>query len=347
MSKFTHCLQRSQALFIEHIHPILSETFPALKYDAGLIGTGSEILGYDDEQSTDHDYRPRTYIFLSTLDANAVGKDVEKILRQKLPKTFQGYSTMTDISDDPRSRCVHSLAEYMEGYFGMDITHGLQPNQWLLLPEQKLLSFTSGAVFHSARGTLQAYRDELSYYPEQVWLYRMACQWQRIGQEEHFMGRAGSRGDELGSHIIATRLVHDIMKLAFLQERKYAPYIKWFGTAFAELDVAPRLSPILQSVMSATQWIERERYLSKAYETVAEKHNTLSVTPSMPTTVSSFHGRPFLVIHAENFATALQKKITEPLLRTLPLIGAVDQMSDNTDVLENAEVTKKAKSFYE
>jgi hypothetical protein len=34
--------------------------------------------------------------------------------------------------------------------------------------------------------------------------------WNRIGQEEHLMGRA-DRGDEIGSAIIAARLVRDLM----------------------------------------------------------------------------------------------------------------------------------------
>ena len=37
-------------------------------------------------------------------------------------------------------------------------------------------------------------------------------------------------GDELGSQVVAARLVREIMKLAFLMEKKYAPYSKWLGT---------------------------------------------------------------------------------------------------------------------
>ena len=42
-------------------------------------------------------------------------------------------------------------------------------------------------------------------------------------------------GDELGSAVLGARLVESAMRLAFLMERTYAPYVKWFGTAFARL----------------------------------------------------------------------------------------------------------------
>jgi hypothetical protein len=72
-------------------------------------------------------------------------------------------------------------------------------------------------------------RERLAYYPRDVWLYLLAAGWARIGQEEHLMGRAGTVGDEVGSALIGARLVRDIMRLAFIMERTYAPCAKWFA----------------------------------------------------------------------------------------------------------------------
>ena len=282
MSSFTNCLQLSQALFSGSVAPILKESFPALRYDAALIGPGSEVLGFDDERSTDHDWHPRTYIFLAKEDATIQADNVERELRNKLPAQFRGYPTTTEASDDPRTRSVHTLETFVQNYLGINVTADLVPIQWLVIPEQKLLALTSGRVFHNGLGQLPALRERLAYYPRDVWLYIMASQWQRISQEEHFMGRAGSVGDEIGSQIIAARLVRDIMRLAFLQERRYAPYMKWFGTAFSTLASAQELSPHLRSVLSAGDWTERELHLSRAYEAVARMHNDLILTPPLP-----------------------------------------------------------------
>lgn len=41
------------------------------------------------------------------------------------------------------------------------------------------------------------------------------------------------------------------MRLAMLVERRYAPYPKWFGTAFARLPCAPELRETLEQILSA------------------------------------------------------------------------------------------------
>ena len=94
-------------------------------------------------------------------------------------------------------------------------------------------------------------RRKLSYFPRDVWLYLLAAQWARIGQEEHFVGRSGEVGDEIGSRLLAARLAHDIMQLCFLMEKIYAPYPKWFGFAFAQLGVRQCAVPILHRVLDA------------------------------------------------------------------------------------------------
>ena len=99
-------------------------------------------------------------------------------------------------------------------------------------------------------------------------------------------------------------------------------------------------------MLNAHDWKEREQHLSKAYEVVARKHNDLALTPSLDSNVSPFFDRPFLVIHAGEFASALQKLIEQPSLRRLPLIGSIDQILDNTDVQETASITGRMVGIY-
>ena len=124
-----------------------------------------------------------------------------------------------------------TLAGFFRHYIEFDISAEIEPTDWLTFGEQKLRTITAGEVFHDDLG-LEAIRTRFAYYPRDVWLYMLASGWQRIGQEEHLMWRAGYVGDEIGSTIIAGRLVRDLMRLCFLMERQYAPYPKWFGTAF-------------------------------------------------------------------------------------------------------------------
>ena len=91
-------------------------------------------------------------------------------------------------------------------------------------------------------------------------------------------------------------MVRDLMKLCFLMEKRYAPYSKWFGTAFAKLECSPEIGPVFEQVLSANSWREREEHLSRAYGAVARMHNALGVTPPLGTKVSPFHTRPYLVL---------------------------------------------------
>ena len=102
------------------------------------------------------------------------------------------------------------------------------------------------------------------------------------------MGRCGDVGDELGSRVVAARLVHDLMLLCFLHERVYAPYSKWFGTAFSRLRCAERLGPVLQAALEGGTWRERETHLSLAYTLVAEAHNALAISKPLSVEVRPF-----------------------------------------------------------
>jgi hypothetical protein len=54
MKKFMKGLDLCEAFFNEIAQPILSTNFPFLRYSAGVIGYGSDVIGFDDAMSTDH-----------------------------------------------------------------------------------------------------------------------------------------------------------------------------------------------------------------------------------------------------------------------------------------------------
>ncbi|GIH72031.1 hypothetical protein Mth01_42840 [Sphaerimonospora thailandensis] len=94
-----------------------------------------------------------------------------------------------------------------------------------------------------------------------MWRYLLACQWQRLSQEEAFVGRCAEVGDDLGSALVAGRLVRDLMRLCLLLTRRYAPYAKWLGSAFRQLPIAEKLTPSLRGAVTATDYPVRERHL--------------------------------------------------------------------------------------
>lgn len=345
--------QMCEAYYEQVVRPLLDAQWPALPHAAGLLGNGSEVLGYDTALSTDHDWSPRVVLFLREEDHAQFADAILRTLDAQLPETFQGYPTRIALTSQPNEVLQHSTLQTLRSFslrqLGIDATQTLAPADWLVTPQQQLLSVVAGAVYHDAIG-LQHMRDVLAWYPHDVWLYLLAAGWTRIGQEEHLMGRAGMVGDEIGSALIGARLVRDVMRLSFLMERTYAPYPKWFGTAFKRLRCAPQLEAHLQHALIAQTWQERERHLVPAYEHLAQMHNALGITEPMPTTVTSFFNRPFQVIALHGFAEALLRQVTDPEMKRIAArrcIGSIDQFSDSTDLIGDVQIRVKLKSLYQ
>lgn len=364
MSNFVAGLELSEAFYNEAVAPVLREHFDQVPHSAALIGSGSEVLGLDNEMSADHHWGPRVLLFLETEHHVRYQDEIKRVLSLHLPRTFRGYPT-SFTEPDPADNGTQLLDESTEGpinhrvdvftieqffqeYLCFDVKNELQPADWLSFPDQKLVTIVAGRVFHDDVG-LEALRKKFSYYPHDVWLYLLAAAWKRIEQEEHLMGRAGYVGDEIGSAIIASRLVRDLMRLCFLMEKRYAPYPKWFGTAFLQLHAAKKLAPLFENVLRSAGWEQRQDHLRHAYEYVAELHNKLSITSPMPTEIRPFFTRPFLVISMGAFSTAICDAIKDPHVKALTdqrLIGGVDQWSDSTDLLSDPSWRLRIRALY-
>lgn len=359
-SKFIPGIQLCGQFYVQIVQPLLENHFPQLDYSAALLGDGSETLGYDTPMSSDHHWGPRVMLFVREADM-ALAPHIHKMLAENLPYTFSGYSThfsepdpndsgvqhLTVVDSGPVNHrvTVQTTRSLLADQLGIDDAENLSLVDWLSLPQQKLLTLTAGAIYHDGI-SLEELRQRFDWYPQDVWLYLLAAGWARIGQEEHLMGRAGLVGDEVGSALIGARLVRDIMRLCFLMERRYAPYPKWFGTAFKQLSCGAELYPTLKKALAAQTWRSRQKYLIPAYEHIARKHNALSLTDPLPEKTIQFFGRPFEVIALHGFADALLAQIRDPQLTKLPIIGGVDQWSDNTDLLESQALREKIAGLY-
>lgn len=338
MPKFIPGLRLSELFYKETVRSILKSEFPNLKYSAGLIGSGSEVLGFDTPQSTDHHWGPRMLLFLSETDYKKNKDKVRAVLSERLPYKFRGYSTsfgkpdkfgvriLEEIESGPINHRIEifTIKSFFREYLDFDPYKEIKAFNWLKFPQHKLLTIKKGKIFHDDLD-LAEIKKKFNYYPRDIWLHLLSLQWSRISQDEASMGRCGDIGDEIGSKIIASRLVKHLMKLCFLMEREYAPYSKWFGTAFAKLKCSKRLMPIFNNVLAAKSWKEREKHLSQAYKEAAELHNRLKITKRMKTEVSQFYNRPYLIIRAGNFADEIKKSIVDKEVKRVGLdIGPID-----------------------
>jgi hypothetical protein len=344
VADFVPGVELARSFYAEAVGPIVA----GRPHAAALLGYGSDVLGYDTERSTDHGWGPRLQVILADGHAPDDIDALRLALHERLPARHRGWPVRFGWDDTPVQHhvAVITTSAFFRGWLGFDPRGGLDALDWITTPEQVLLEMTRGAVFHDDLGELTRVRAELARYPDDVWLWLLGCQWQRLAQEEPFVGRTAEVGDDLGSRVLAARLARDVMLLCFRLERAYAPYPKWFGTAFARLDAAREVGPALTRALRAERADDREAALVDAYEVVARRHNALGVTELVDPTARPFHARPFRVLDAVRFADACRARVTDPKLRGLPMIGGVDQWSDNTDLRSSPEVFRRGPALY-
>jgi len=72
----------SRRFYADAVRPLLG----GRRHAAALLGEGSEVLGFDDGVSTDHDFGPRVQVFLPAGVAPPSWAD--------LPRVFEGHPTV-------------------------------------------------------------------------------------------------------------------------------------------------------------------------------------------------------------------------------------------------------------
>ncbi len=362
MPEFIPGLELCQFFFEDIVRPLLRKHFPRVIYSATRLDRGSDVLGFDTALSVDHDWGPKLQIFLTDEDYSQYKSKIKTKLAEELPLTIRGYPTNFEKSTEDNSLVLKrvnsgsinhgvsltTVGRFFAHYIGHDLYHPMKELDWLIIPQQRLRTIYSGQVYYDGLKSLDKIRQKLSWYPHDVWLFLMANQWRRLDQEEPFMGRCGDAGDELGSRLIATQIVEELMKLCFLMEKQYQPYSKWFGTAFNQLKCAKSLIPIFHDILNALNWKDREKHLLKAYIYLIKKHNTLQITPPIDPKVSPFFNRPYLVPRSERMVNALHKEIKSEFLSNITSnIGSIDQFIDSVDVLDNIDKCQVLRIIYD
>src|SRR6476646_5028710 len=99
MPPFIPGLQLSAAFYHEVVEPILAQAWPGLPYAAGLLGPGSEVLGFDTPRSTDHNWGPRLLLFLAEADFPRFQSAITANMRHALPPLCRGYPTNYGVPD--------------------------------------------------------------------------------------------------------------------------------------------------------------------------------------------------------------------------------------------------------
>jgi hypothetical protein len=325
-------LEVANSYYSEVVRPLLDRRWTDLPHAAARLGSGSDVLGVDDEVSRDHDWGLRLNLLVDASMVDAVAGH----LRDVLPSEHRGLPVRFAVSWD--SRDAHRIqvddpSAFLVSRLGLDPLEDMGVVDWLALSGQSVLEVTAGWVFADTDGRLTAARDKLAWYPHDVWLYVLAAQWRRLAQDLHVLGRVAQRGDEVGERLLMARMVESTMRLGFLLEKRWAPYAKWFGLTFAQL---PTVGPILERLsetLSASDSTRGRALLVDALEDMNAIQGAVGL-PTAAAVVEPFWDRPYPGL-TDATVERLLDAVTDADLRarSARVIGCVDQWCDNVDVL--------------
>jgi hypothetical protein len=317
----------------EVVCPLLTQAMPGLRYAAGRLGSGSDVLGFDDAMSRDHDWGCRLTLLVDEADYAALA-EVGLLLERELPKSYRDFPVRFPVTWD--SSVTHkveiaTVAGFAASRLGVDPTAELSAADWLILTGQSVLEVTAGPVFVDRTAELAQVRARLSWYPPDIERYVLAAGWKRISREMPMVGRTAEHGDEIGSRTLSTRLAGDLMLLAFTLSRQWPPYPKWRGTAFRALPVATDLAGLLTAAEAAPHWRDRESALADACEVLLDAQRARGLPAPTPA-VTHFWDRPYRTVD-EAVSESLLAAITDPDVATLPPAGSIEQWVSSVDVL--------------
>ncbi len=235
-------LELSRAFYESYGAPLLHEQFPEQEglVAVGLLGSGSECLGFDDEVSRDHDFEPGFCLLLPGEDV--IDRRTAFLLERayaKLPKAFMGFNRSAVAPVGGARHGVLRTADFFTEKVGAP-DGILTMDQWLKLPQQALLEATAGEIFRDDLGEVTAIRTALSTMPEDVRRKRLAGHlliMAQAGQYNYL--RCLRHGEPAAGQLAVNEFVKSCIEVVFLLNKAYAPYYKW---SFRALRRLPKLS---------------------------------------------------------------------------------------------------------
>lgn len=247
----------ARQLFDEVVQPFLATESRIGLSDvaAAFLGDGSEVLGFDDALSQDHNFAPRVIVFIVDEALHDAAAGLRQRLLRSAPSRVGGFELLDDAHR--RSIDVVPLQPYFRDYLGVDRLPESHLD-WLRLDEQKLLELTSGEIFHDPTGQLQSLRGDLAFYPDPVRDFLMLRCLVRLTEADGII-RAAKRNDTIATAFYRTWFAFFAIRVLHLCVGAYCPYRKWMGRSLLRLGTrGASLHTRLESLLRASDSEEIE-----------------------------------------------------------------------------------------
>ena len=297
--------------------PMLKEKFSEILplISVGLVGSGSECLGFDDDISCDHDFEPGFCIFLP--DDDIIGRDIAFALERAysgLPKEFLGYKRNPLNPVGGNRHGVIRLSDFLMEKTGSP-NGKLHDKDWFFVPEQSLSEVTNGELFYDKSGVFSKIRQELSYFPQDVALKKLAGNLLIMGQSGQYnYPRMLKRGDTAAAQFSVIEFTKSAINAIFIINKSYVPYYKWCFRGLCELPRLSHLSTALEYLISSPNDAEAVKMKLSLIEQISSE---------IITVIKADNLSDFNRTELEGHAYSVNEKIADSNIRNLHILYGV------------------------
>lgn len=267
-------LELSRKYYEEFGKPMLKEQFPEIEHliAVGLVGSGSDCYGYDDDISHDHDFEPGFCLFVP--DESIIDEKTFFNLERaysKLPKEFCGYKRSLVKPVGGSRNGIFRIRDFYNKKIGSpdgELTY----EQWFSLPDYTLAEATNGEIFEDNFGEFTEIRNKLLNMPEDVFLKKLAGNLLIMAQSGQYnYPRILNRGETASAQLSLFEFSNAAMKVYFLLNKKYMPYYKWQFRALRDLPDGEFIADSLEFLISTDNSTENANIKNEIINSVAEE----------------------------------------------------------------------------
>lgn len=203
----------------------------------GLVGEGSECLGFDDEISRDHDFDAGFCMWIDACDEREFGFRLERAY-SKLPKEFMGVKRSLLSPAGGNRHGVIVTEDFYTRLLGSPEPPS-SPEEWLKIPQSYLVVLSAGEIFKEGEGKFMKIRRVLQNgYPDDVRKKKLAACLAFMGQSGQYnYVRCVSRNESGAAQFAVFEFVKNAVKTVYLLNGKYCPFYKWAFRGMRELEL--------------------------------------------------------------------------------------------------------------
>lgn len=307
----------------------LEAQYPELKgkLAAGLVGQGSECLGFDDEQSQDHDFGASFCIWLPQELYERYGGICQEAY-DALPSVFEGMPKRQESQNGSGRVGALSIPAFFYGLIGREDA----PNsnlEWMFLPESRLSMAANGEVFLDECGEFSRIHERLrKFYPEDVRLKKIAARVAKMAQSGQYnYPRLSARGEWTGAFLALQEFVVNTCSLVHLLNRKYTPFYKWMHRSLQDAAVLPEVYGLLDQLTapfdSRSAWREAapQRFLQGRINLTDSRAVLIETICQLTARVLNETGlSDSYDFYLESHALSVMEKISDPAVAGLQLM---------------------------